>query len=201
MAGRIKHLVASRMCKNWWEARLVDLEKPDKQIATSKSSSEIGSDEDCCYPPDEGINSALMDIDLELDAPTWNRMEETELRNSELEDTDFTSSPLGLDLHSESVDSINAPESSISVEEYSGAAAIIEEHTRNLYTQIWEDDKFYESRKLGGPYYPFSGSVEWEVAEWLHSLDVPMDKLNHFFELEYVSKELTSWIAILTFVF
>ena len=72
------------------------------------------------------------------------------------------------------------------VKEYPGAAQIINE-CKNLYTQIWEKDKFYKSYKIGGPFYPFSGPIEWEVVEWLHSLDILIERIDHFFELEYVS--------------
>ena len=72
------------------------------------------------------------------------------------------------------------------VEEYYGAAQV-KDTGPNLYDQAWESDEFYEHRKLGGPYYPFAGHVEWEVVQWLNSLDVPMEKIDRFFDLNYVS--------------
>ena len=72
------------------------------------------------------------------------------------------------------------------VEEYPGAAEVIEEQ-KNLYAQIWEADELYDSRKIGGAYYPFSGPIEWEVVEWLNSLNVPMKKIDEFLRLSYVS--------------
>ena len=72
------------------------------------------------------------------------------------------------------------------VEEYQGAAQVIDVGL-NLYDQLWESDEHYESRKVGGSYYPFAGDIEWEVVQWLHSLDVPMKKIDRFFELTYVS--------------
>ena len=105
---------------------------------------------------------------------------------AEAEDAEFTSSPSGIELHSNSAVLTDATESLISVEEYPGAAQVIGE-SKNLFTQIWESDKLYDSRGVGGPFYPFSGLMEWEVVEWLHSLDVPMERIDRFFELEYVS--------------
>ena len=72
------------------------------------------------------------------------------------------------------------------VEEFHGAAQIIGAGP-SLYDQLWDSDKYYECRKLGGPYYPFAGKVEWEVVQWLNSLDVPMEKIDCFFDLSYVS--------------
>ena len=105
---------------------------------------------------------------------------------AEAEDAEFTSSPSGIELHSDSAVLADATESLISVEEYPGASQVISE-SQNLFTQIWESDKLYDSRGVGGPFYPFSGLMEWEVVEWLHSLDVPMERIDRFFELEYVS--------------
>ena len=85
---------------------------------------------------------------------------------------------------------IGAAEPVVTVEEYPEAARVINE-SKHLYAQVWEGDKLYESRKIGGTFYPFSGSMEWEVVEWLHSLDVPMEKIDRFFGLEYVSSGVT----------
>ena len=104
------------------------------------------------------------------------------------EDAEFTTSPSGIDLHA--AGPLIAAESLVSVEEYPGAAQIIDE-SKDLYSQIWEGDKLYESRKIGGPFYPFSGFMEWEVVEWLHSLNVPMERIDCFFKLDYVRFWLT----------
>ena len=117
--------------------------------------------------------------------PLWYEsfgVEEIGLPHSE--DAEFTFTPSGIDLHSAEL--INAAGPLVTAEEYPGAARIINE-SKNLYTQIWENDRLHESRKIGGPFYPFSGMMEWEVGEWLHSLDVPMERIDRFFELEYVS--------------
>ena len=76
--------------------------------------------------------------------------------------------------------------SDVFVEEFHGAAQIIGVGP-SLYDQLWDSDKYFECRKLGGPYYPFAGQVEWEVVQWLNSLDVPMEKIDQFFDLSYVS--------------
>lgn len=160
------------------------------EIASSKSScSEIASDEDRSAGslPNEGAEGEPMDLNLELDGSlSWvrycgegNRL----LQLSAEDDINFTSSPLGIDVCS--ADPIRTAESSKFVEEYLGAAEATEE-CKDLFSQIWEADKCYGSRTIGGPHYPFSGSMEWEVVEWLHSLDVPVDRIDRFFELDYV---------------
>ena len=184
MAGRAKHLRTSIICKCWWEARLEDLREHGQQRTSDASSSEVASDEDCTYLPD-GCDEELMDLDQALEEPLWYGscgVEDTECPSTG--DTEFTSSPSGVDLRSTEL--ISCVELPVLVEEYPGAAQVVDE-SKNLYTQIWEGDKLYESRKIGGAFYPFSGVMEWEVVEWLHSLDVPMEKIDHFFELEYVS--------------
>ena len=71
-------------------------------------------------------------------------------------------------------------------EEFDGAAQVIGEGD-DIYTDLWQSDEHHASRNSSGPYYPFSGEVEWEVVQWLHSLDASIDQINQFFKLEYVS--------------
>lgn len=154
----------------------------------SNSSSEIGSDEDYDYLVDDYAvdNGMPMDVDMEFDEFTSESESESESDGTGGSPADeLTSSPAGVDLDGSS-EPISILESSTIVEEYLGAAKVIEER-KNLFTQIWEDDELHESRKIGGPYYPFSGYMEWEMVEWLHSLHVPMEKIDRFFELAYVS--------------
>ena len=185
MAGRARHLGKSIICKRWWEEYLDALKRSTLQSTLEELSSEIGSNEECIYPMNGCDEDISMDLDEELGGSI--RYESYDVGGTECrvnEDTEFTSSPSGMDLRStELIDAAGPP---VSVEEYPGAAQIINE-SKNLYTQIWESDKLYESRKIGGPFYPFSGLMEWEVVEWLHSLDVPMERIDRFFELEYVS--------------
>ena len=181
MAGRARHLGKSIICKQWWEEYLDALKRSTLQSTLEELSSEIGSDEECIYP----MNGCDEDIPME---PVDQELEDSSCYGNygaEAEDAEFTSSPSGIELHSNSAVLTDATESLISVEEYPGAAQVIGE-SKNLFTQIWESDKLYESRKIGGSFYPFSGSKEWEVVEWLHSLDVPMERIDRFFELEYV---------------
>ena len=180
MAGRAKHLGTSIICKRWWEMYLDDLRETSLRLTPDKSSSEVGSDEEGTFPP----NSC--EVPMDLDEELGNGILGDELTEClSAEDAEFTSSPSWIELHSDSAVLADATESLISVEEYPGAAQVISE-SENLFTQIWESDKLYESRKIGGSFYPFSGSMEWEVVEWLHSLDVPMERIDRFFELEYV---------------
>ena len=61
----------------------------------------------------------------------------------------------------------------IITEEYNGAAKVIGKD-KNLFDQLWDNDEYYERRNAGCPYYPFSGPVEWELVQWLQSLDIPI---------------------------
>ena len=178
MAGRAKHLGMSAVCKRWWVEYQDALRKTIRQLSPDESSSEVGSDEYICSP-----NGCDEDVPMELDQEWEGSLGCETCCTQDAEEAEFTSSLSGIDLHSAEV--INATESLISVEEYPGAAQVVSE-SNNLFTQIWESDKLYESRKIGGSFYPFSGSREWEVVEWLHSLDVPMEKIDRFFDLEYV---------------
>ena len=183
MAGRAKHLGMSAICKRWWVEYQGALRKTIRQLSPNETSSEVGSDE-YAYVPD-GCDE---DIPMELDQESEGSLGHETCCTWDAEEAEFTSSPSGIDLRSAEV--INATESLISVEEYPGAAQVISE-SKNLFTQIWESDKLYDSRGVGGPFYPFSGLMEWEVVEWLHSLDVPMERIDRFFELEYVSSVIT----------
>ena len=183
MAGRAKHLGMSAVCKRWWVEYQDALRKTIRQLSPDESSSEVGSDEYVCSP-----NGCDEDIPMELDQEWEGSLSYETCFTQDAEEAEFTSSPSGIDLHSAEV--INAAESLISVEEYPGASQVISE-SQNLFTQIWESDKLYDSHGVGGPFYPFSGLMEWEVVEWLHSLDVPMERIDRFFELEYVSSVVT----------
>ena len=156
---------------------------PTRQPTSDISSSEVGSDEEGTFPPNG------CEVPMDLDEELGNGILDDELTERlSTEDVEFTASPSGIDLRSAGL--LIAAESLVSVEEYPEAAQIIDV-SKDLYSQIWEGDKLYESRKIGGPFYPFSGLMEWEVVEWLHSLDVPMERIDRFFELEYVSSVVT----------
>ena len=189
MAGRAKHLAASKACNNWWTA---SLRNHTHQIKPKSSiSSEIDSDEleessclrgDCAEDaPTEDDQDLLVPEDPLVWAGDCGEENETPGFES---NANFTSSPSGIDLHLEEL--TTTPETSIFIEEYLGAADVIEMN-KDLFSQMWEADEYHECRKIGGPHYPFSGPMEWEVVEWLHSLQVPMDRIDRFFDLEYVS--------------
>ena len=183
MAGRAKHLGTSIICKRWWEMYLDDLREMSLQLTPDKSSSEVGSDDEGTFPPDG------CEVPMDLDEELGNEILDDELTERlSTKDVEFTASPSGIDLHSAGL--LIAAESLVSVEEYPEAAQIIDV-SKDLYSQIWEGDKLYGSRKIGGPFYPFSGFMEWEVVEWLHSLDVPMERIDRFFKLNYVRFWLT----------
>ena len=86
----------------------------------------------------------------------------------------------------------------ICFKEYEGASEIIEDR-KNLYSEVWEQDDHYHTRKDNNLYYPFAGCIEWEMVQWLHSLDAPMDKVDAFFKLQYVSlisESNSHWLTI-----
>ena len=152
------------------------------------ASSDIGSDEiydDNLISNAEDTPMVELDtgpVDLDNLAPM-----EVDCEAEESNADEFTGLPSGLDLGPDYP--IGDPRPSVVVEEYPGAAEVIEDQ-KDLYAQIWEADELFDSRKTGGPYYPFSGAIEWEVVEWLHSLNVPMKKVNEFLRLNYVSSGL-----------
>lgn len=172
------------MCSLWWHAYLDSLLKKSAHpaVLSESSSSEVGSDEN--YSEDYCAGGTPMDLDTEWEDRSWDEGigEEPEYTLSFEDDDEFTSSPMGIDC---AADPIDVAETPLYVEEYAGAAEVMEER-KDIFGQIWETDRYYGSRKIGGPHYPFSGSIEWEVVEWLHSLAVPMDRIDRFFNLEYV---------------
>lgn len=176
-------MVTSETCRKWWQVISKDAKSRGLPNLIVASSSEVGSDNDCYYLT--ACNDDVS-VDLELDTDA-NGIPTTRYFNEEM-DTDyyhenFTSLPWGVELRP--ADAISEAEPIITVEEFTGAAHVYGE-CKNLYTHIWENDKLYEKRKQGGPYYPFSGAMEWEVVEWLQTLDVPMERIDRFFQLDYV---------------
>ena len=139
-----------------------------------------------------------MSLDQESNGPVWdgNGGEETESAGMEGLDASFTSSPQGIEL--QPAGPIEIPRPSVYVEEYSGAAEVLSQQ-RNLYTEIWEKDKLYESRKVGGAHYPFSGHEEWEMVKFLNPLTVK--QVNEFLKQPYVRFSIFPQTVILMLVF
>ena len=123
-----------------------------------------------------------MDVDIELNRPRWDGNDGEETEAIFFEDADFTSSPSGIDL--QSADLVDTPESSIIVEEFSGAAEVFDV-CKNRYVQLWESDKLYGLRKIAGPLYPFSGEIEFEVVDTVLQ-HLPMGRVDDFLKLDYV---------------
>ena len=65
-------------------------------------------------------------------------------------------------------------------------AAMVVGKGHNLYLRNIFADEHRDKRKIAGPFYPFSGKEDWNTFKWLNSLQVPMEKLDEFFELPYV---------------
>ena len=185
MAGRAKHMETSEKCRKWWQTFSKDAKAKGLQDQNVASSSEVGSDNDShCLTACNVDVSVGLELDTDANGiPTSNLNDETNTDVLQVDHGNFTSLPWGVDLRP--ADAISEAELIITVEEFTGAAHIFDE-CKNLYTHIWENDGLYEKRKQGGPYYPFSGAMEWEVVEWLQTLDVPMERIDHFFQLDYV---------------
>ena len=177
MAGRAKHMGMSEMCKKWWDIFSKDAKERALWEPPVGPSSEVGSDDDC-YRLSACSDTALED--LVFDAG-MNSQEDTDSEAGN--NAHFTSLPWGVDHNP--ADIFDEEGLAIKTEEFPGAARVFSEE-KNLFTQLWESDGLYQMRKQGGPYYPFSGAMEWEVAEWLQTLDVPMERIDQFFKLAYV---------------
>ena len=94
-----------------------------------------------------------------------------------------------LDTASEDSRFLNVPSTSVFVERYPGAAKTIGIGP-NMYMQQLAADEHSESHKIAGPWYPFAGRVDWELAKWLNSSHLSMDKIDEFLRLEHVSTPL-----------
>lgn len=60
--------------------------------------------------------------------------------------------------------SVDSNDDDTFIENFPGAAEVKSEG-RNLFAEILDNDEFREKRLESGVYYPFSGAVEWELAE------------------------------------
>ena len=80
----------------------------------------------------------------------------------------------------------NVSAASIFIEKYHGAAETMGIGP-NMYTQRLEADEHSESRRIAGPWYPFAGKMDWELAKWLNSSHLSVDKIDEFLRLDLVS--------------
>ena len=186
--GRAKHMNAYDTCRRWWEAFSKNAREQALQKSTNESSSEVGSDDDCYRLTD---TVTMIDDGLEVGANLQDH-EETETFGTH--DDDFTISPWGVVFRPADVIDEAAREPIITIEEFTGAARVYGEY-KNLYTQIWESDELFEQRRKSGPFYPFSGAMEWEMVEWLQTLNVPMERIDHFLGLSYVRSSSFKLVA------
>ena len=187
------HLKASLNCRTWRKPHRIGFKRLVRQVTSSESSDELASDEECGHPHDDRVDDTLMNLDQELNGPVWdeNGGEETEPVGLEDLDASFTSSPQGIDLQPSAP--IDLPGPSVYVEEYNGAAEVLSQQ-KNLYVELWEKDKLYESRKVGGAHYPFSGDEEWEMVKFLNPLTVK--QVNEFLKQPYVRSGISTQIVI-----
>ena len=86
---------------------------------------------------------------------------------------------------------LNASSASVFVEGHPGASKTVGIGP-NMYTQRLEADEHSESRKIAGPWYPFAGRVDWELAKWLNSSHLSMDKIDEFLRLDHVSTSIVT---------
>lgn len=146
--------------------------------ASSSEMASNGDDENIEMPNEYGHTMLIGedDIDVEMESERWCR-ENSLHHNVQLNNTVDAACSNDSNQQTTNVAIFN---------EYDGAAKIVSDGD-DLYTQIWESDPLYKQRRHCNAYYPFSGVVEWEIVQWLHSLDVSLDRLNNFFKLRYVS--------------
>ena len=123
-----------------------------------------------------------------------NRMSGTEdsdqvpVEDLELDDNfDFLAGgALTLDTAYEDPGISNVSATNIYIDKFPGAAEIMGIGP-NMYTQRLEADEHIESRRIAGPWYPFAGKMDWELAKWLNSSHLSVDKVDEFLRLDYVS--------------
>ena len=152
-------------CGKWWGIH--------SQLINEKHASDVSSE----LSSDTGLDDQQVTNDIEIDMNEPTSYEWTH----DITEVPSMSETMNEDLFSQKHNRLD-----VFVEEYNGAAQV-KDTGPNLYDQLWDSDEYYGHRMLGGPYYPFSGYVEWEVVQWLNSLDVPMEKIDRFFDLDYVS--------------
>lgn len=169
---------ASKSCLAWYQRQRAA--KNAEQSHGSPESSEVGSDED--YETNLAAECTPMDLDFDADM----HMDAGKQRSAgdQFSPADAISSAEEMGFK-RSVSSCGDGNDTI-VEEFASAAQVMGDGD-DVYTKVWHSDVHYGSREEAGPYYPFSGEVEWEMAQWLHSLNVPMKKINEFFRLRYAS--------------
>ena len=167
-------------CGKWWRTRSEQIDErcpATRSDTSSEPSSDIGMDD----------SQVLEDIEVDINEPAfyeWEQPEGKSLGTLEATDKDLFSQTDDLKPY-------------VLIENYHGAAQVVDTGP-NLFDQLWDSDEYYECRKLGRPYYPFAGYIEWEVVQWLNSLDVPMEKIDRFFDLSYVSFMQFSYCLALT---
>ena len=174
MTGRCKHLQLVKKCGKWWEIQSAQIDERPASDASSEPSS------------DTGLDNPQVINDIEIDMNESELYKEWEGEVSSIPET----TDEGLFSRTGAVKLDDT-----CVEDYPGAALVMDTGP-NLYDQLWDSDEHYKYREVGGPYYPFAGHVEWEVVQWLNSLDVPMEKINGFFDLTYVCSILLSYIEL-----
>ena len=150
--------------------RVISLRHISKIHSEAAESSEVASDEEC------GPLPASEDFFMDMDGPPmdveWQSFEEENLSGRR---------------DAEEMPCMDTVGNDIIIEEYPGAAIIIEKG-HNLYSRIIAADEHREKRKIAGPFYPFSGKEDWETFKWLSSLHEPMEKIDEFFKLSYVCR-------------
>ena len=164
------------------------------RTATSSLKRKLSDYDDPSHDPstyEENTNSPMPEGET-----TASDLQDITLEQLEIDDNlgFFLDSPLILDTASEDSRFSDASANSLFVENYPGAADIIGTGP-NMYAQRLEaDSEHSEGREVIGAWYPFAGRAEWELAKWLNSAHLSMNKVDELLRLDYVS---TTLIAIL----
>lgn len=184
LAGRVRHLRKDRECGRWWLKYLRSMDGKGKE---SDRSSEVPSDKtDKESAGHWSDNSVPMDVDFGLGNENQPVSRSLERCPEEGDSHSRCPSNPPPSLH-HLASATSAPTSHVAaiIDDYAGTAEIVREED-NLYAKLWKTDEFFDQRNKTGVYYPFSGPVEWEIAQWLHGLNASMDQVNQFFNLQYV---------------
>lgn len=158
-----------------------------ERAATGSLKRKLSDYDDASHVPSANRNSPTLEGET-----TANDLQDIKLDQLEVDDDlgFLTDSPLILDTASEDSRFSDASANSLFVENYLGAADIIGTGP-NMYAQRLEaDSEHSEARQVIGVWYPFAGRAEWELAKWLNSAHLSMNKVDEFLRLDYVSTTL-----------
>ena len=158
---------AERTATNSMKRKFSDCNDPSRGTSIEENANAVTPEDEATDPRDDTLDQLELEVDDDLGI--------------------LLDKPLILDTASEDSRFSDAPACSMFVENYPGAAEIINTGP-NMYAQLLEaDSEHSEGRGIVGPWYPFAGRAEWELAKWLNSAHLSMNKMDEFLRLDYVS--------------